>query len=148
MSFVQAAAGWFEAKTQGCACAGRHPQHRPPSGKRAPPYRYQAGFTRSLGWVRGRETLPAPHRTARFLADHPFQQVSHPRRGRVPREDLVTWGQGGGPAKVPCQMDMNRAVGSQAPGRVLPWGLRPGPSSLAKSLPWAPTAPPCPEAAI
>ena len=47
----------------------------------------------------------------------------------MPREDLGTWGRGGGPAKVPCQMEMDGAGGSQAPGRVLPGdsGLRPPP---------------------
>ena len=38
----------------------------------------------------------------------------------MPREDLGTWGRGGGPATFPCQMEMDRAGGSQAPERVLP----------------------------
>ena len=61
-------------------------------------------------------------------------------------EDLGTWGRGGRSTTVPRQMEMDRAVGSQASGIVLPWGLWPAPSSLVKSLPWAPTAPPCPDA--
>ena len=122
--------GWLvSGQVQGPRMRRQSPQLRPPSGPRAPPLRYQAGFTRSLDRSRAPEALPALHRTARFPADHPLQQVSHPHRVRVPREDLGTWGRGGGPAKVPCQMEMDRAGGSQAPGRVLPGdsGLLPPP---------------------
>ena len=140
--------GWLvSGQVQGPRMRRQSPQHRPPSGPRAPPLRYQAGFTRSLGWVPGPGSPPCTALDRDFPADNPFQQVSHPRRGRLPREDLGTWGLDGWPARVPHQMEMDRAGGSQAPGGVLPWVLSPGPASVAESLPWAPTASPSPEAA-
>ena len=41
------------------------------------------------------DTFPAVQRTMRFPGDHTSQQVSHPRKGRVPREELGTRGPNG-----------------------------------------------------
>ena len=49
MAFVRAAAGWFRAKTRGGAGPGQAPPHKPPWAQCAPPLRYQARFTGSLG---------------------------------------------------------------------------------------------------
>ena len=73
------------------------------------------------------EALPATQRTLRFPVDHTSQQVSHTRRRRVPREDLGTWGRGGGLATVPRPVEWAWVGGTDAQGRVLPWGLRPVP---------------------
>ena len=72
---------------------------------------------------------PLTRSTARFPGDHTSRQVSHPhpRRGREPREDLGTWGRGGGPATVLSQVEWARAGATHGHGRVLPWGLRPAP---------------------
>ena len=69
------------------------------------------------------EALPATQRTACFPVDHTSQQVSHPRRGRVPREDLGTWDPGRGPATV----QRARVEETHAQVWVLPVGLWPGP---------------------
>ena len=74
------------------------------------------------------EAFPATQRTARFPVDHTSQHLCHPCRGRVPREDLRTWGLGGGPAKVPRQVERAWAGRTIALGPVLLWCLRPGPS--------------------
>ena len=42
------------------------PQHRPPSGPRSPPLRYQAGFSRSLGSVRGPGSPPCTAQDSAF----------------------------------------------------------------------------------
>ena len=93
------------------------------------------------------DALPATWRTARFPRDHTSWQVSHPRKGRVPREELGTPGQDGGPATVPCQGERAR-VGGPMPMD----GFSRGQSGLrsawvAKSLALSETPPPCPEAA-
>ena len=90
------------------------------------------------------EAFPATQRTARFPVDHTIQQLCHPRTGRVPGEDLRTWGLGGGPAKVPRQVERVWAGRTIALGPVLLWCLRPGPSLAAKSLAFAQTAHPAP----
>ena len=74
------------------------------------------------------EAFPATQRTARFPVDPTIQQLCHTRTGRVPREDLRTWGLGGGPAKVPRQVERVWAGRTIALGPVLLWCLRPGPS--------------------
>ena len=49
MAVVGAGAGSFRARTLGGACAPRSPHHNSPSRQCAPPLRYQARFTVSLG---------------------------------------------------------------------------------------------------
>ena len=49
------------------------------------------------------EALPAIQRTALFPFDHTSQQLSHPRRGRMPREDLGTGGCGRGSPWFPAR---------------------------------------------
>ena len=73
------------------------------------------------------EALPATQRTTGFPVDHTSQQLSHPRRGRVPREDLGTWEPGRGPATVQRQVDRARVEETHAQVWVLPVGLWPGP---------------------
>ena len=89
-----------------------------------------SGQVHRIPGVVSRETqaFPATQRTARFPVDHTIQQLCHPRTGRVPREDLRTWGLGGGPAKVPRQVERVWAGRTIALGPVLLWCLRPGPS--------------------
>ena len=71
------------------------------------------------------DTFPAVQRTMRFPGDHTSQQVSHPRKGRVPREEPGTWGPEGVLATVPRQVERVRAGRTHAHRRVLPWGVRP-----------------------
>ena len=94
------------------------------------------------------EAFPATQRTARFPVDHTIQQLCHPRTGRVPREDLRTWGLGGGPAKVPRQVERVWAGRTIALGPVLLWCLRPGPSPGGYESCFGSNSPPCPEVAI
>ena len=60
-----------------------------------------------------------------------------------------TWAPGAGAGPGQGSMPDGDGPGGRVAGpwKSSPWGLRPAPSSVAKSLPWAPTAPPCPEAA-
>ena len=73
------------------------------------------------------EALPATQRTKGFHVDHTSQQLSHPRRGRVPMEDLGTLDPGRGPATIHCQVDRARVEETHAQVWVLPVGLWPGP---------------------
>ena len=89
--------GWLvSGQVQGPRMRRQSPQHRPPSGPRAPPLRYQAGFTRSLGSVPGPGSPPCTAQDGAFSRGPSFSAVLPPRGGRVPREDLGTWGRGGG----------------------------------------------------
>ena len=85
MAFVRGTARRFQAKMQGHAGTGQAPNKKPPSGQRAQPWRYQARFTGSLGLC-PRNWTPASQRTPCFPVDHTSQQVSHPRRGKMPRK--------------------------------------------------------------
>ena len=62
------------------------PPQEHPSGQRAPPPLEISGQVHRVpGPVSElREALTATQRTARFPVDHTSQQLSHPRRGRVP----------------------------------------------------------------
>ena len=135
------------AKRWASVGAGRPPHHEPASGQRAPPLIIRPGSQGPWARVRGTGSPPCTPEDREFSRGPYFQQVSHPRRGRVPREDLETWGLGGARATVPRPVDMDSAGGTHAHGWVLPWGLRPAPAWVAKSPPSAQTAPPCPEAA-
>ena len=148
MASVQVAAGWFRAKTWGGQAQGRPPPTTSLPGATCPTLEISGQVHRvpGLGWGE-LEVLPATQRTERFPVDATSQQVSHRRRGRVPREDLGTWGRGGGPAKLPCQVEQARRRGTNANGWVLPWGHLLRPSCAAKSIAFAQTAPPCREAA-
>ena len=57
------------------------------------------------------DALPATQRTACFSVNHTSRQVSHPRKGTVPREELGTRGLHRGPATVPRQMERAERVG-------------------------------------
>ena len=70
------------------------------------------------------DAFPAVQRMAGFPTDHTSQQVSNPRKGRVPREEPGTWGQNGVPATVPHQGERGWVVGSYAHGLVILWGIR------------------------
>ena len=65
----------------------------------------------------------------------------------MPREDLGTWDQGGGPAAVASQGERARAGGTHAFDRFSRGDSGLGPAWVAKSLALAQTGPPCPEAA-
>ena len=94
MAFVRAGAGQFRAQTRNPACAPRPLHHKPHSGQHAPPLSNQARFPGSLGTGPGtRKPVLAPEDRT-FSPGHTSQQFSRPRIGRVPREDLGTWGQG------------------------------------------------------
>ena len=71
------------------------------------------------------EALPATQRTVRFTEDHTSQQVSHPRRGRVPRDELGTWGRPGGQPRFCAVWSGPRTGGTHAHGWVLPLGVWP-----------------------
>ena len=63
------------------------------------------------------DTFPDVQRTTRFPGDHTSQQVSHPRKCRVPREEPGTSGQDRVLATVPHQVERGQTgfpVGSQA----------------------------------
>ena len=93
------------------------------------------------------DPLPATQRTAHFPLNHTSRQVSHPRKGRAPREELGTRGlHGEGAAKVPRHVERNSEGGNHAQERVLSWGVMPVLTLAAKRLTLAETPPPCPEA--
>ena len=127
MPFVRSAAGWFGAKKQGRAGAGRHSQLKRPSGKSTPPLKYQIRFTGCLGSSRGNGALPATQRTTGFPVDHTSQQLCHPRRGRVPRENLGTLSRAGGRLRFSARWIRPRVEETHAQVWVLPVGLWPGP---------------------
>ena len=56
-----------------------------------------------------------------------FHQVSQPCRGRAPRDDPGTPGQGEGPPRDPRRVEPAPAGGTHAHGSVISWGLRPAP---------------------
>ena len=59
--------GWLvSGQVQGPRMRRQSPQHRPPSGPRAPPLRYQAGFIGSLGSVRGPGSPPCTTQDSAF----------------------------------------------------------------------------------
>ena len=70
---------------------------------------------------------PATQRTVRFPVDHTSQQISNPRRGRVAREELGTWGRDGGLAMVLHRVERAQAGWTNAHRLVLLWGVRPAP---------------------
>ena len=72
------------------------------------------------------DPLPVTWRTTLFSLTHTFTQVCHPRKGRVPREELGTRGLNGVPATVPPQVQRDLVVRTQAQGRILSWGVRYG----------------------
>ena len=92
------------------------------------------------------DPLPVTWRTALFSLTHTFTQVCHPRKGRVPREELGTRGQHGVPAMVPPQMQWVRVSGT-GPQTYSPGGSQARAAPGGKSLALADTSPPCPEAA-
>ena len=121
-------ASWFRAKMPGPAGAGQAPPPKAYLGVTCPTLNISGQVHRVPGIVSVElEALPATQRTACFPVDHTSQQVSHPRRGRVPREDLGTWGQGGVLATVLGQVERAWAGGTHAHGRVLLRGVRPVP---------------------
>ena len=65
------------------------------------------------------DALPAAQRTTHFPMDQNSKEVSHPHRGRVPREEIGTWGRDGDPATVPRQVERVQAGGTDAHERVL-----------------------------
>ena len=140
--------GWLvSGQVQGPRMRRQSPQHRPPSGPRAPPLRYQAGFTRSLGSVPGPGSPPCTAQDGAFSRGPSFAAgLPPPQRQSAPgRPGHLGPGRGSGQGSMP---DGDGPGGRVAgPWKSSPWGLRPAPSSVAKSLPWAPTAKPCPEAA-
>ena len=87
------------ARTRGQAGEEQAPPPQASLGAMCPTLEIPGQIHGVPGLVSGQlEALPAAQRTTtRFPEDHTSQQVSHPSRGRVPREDLGTWGRGGGP---------------------------------------------------
>ena len=71
------------------------------------------------------DALPFVKRTEFFPGDHTSEQVSHPRKGRVPWEEPGTRGRDGVPAKVKREVELVRAGGTHALGLALPRGVRP-----------------------
>ena len=127
-AFVRAAAGWFPPKTQGRAGAGQAPPTTSLPRGNVTTLEISGQVHRVPGLVSGElEALQATPRTARSHVDHTSQQVSHPRRGRAPTEDLGTWGPSGGPDTVRRQLQQARVGGTLTHGRVNPRGLRPAP---------------------
>ena len=129
MAFVGAAPGWFRSKTAAGQGQGRPPLQKPPLGKRDPPLRYQVGFTGSLGCC-PRNGSPPFHPEDRVFSRGPPLAASPlgPQRQSA-RGSPGDLGPGPGPAKVPGQVERALAGGTLAHGPVLPWGLRPVPSS-------------------
>ena len=84
MAFVLAAAGLVPAYTRGRAGPGRPPHHEPASGQRAPPWIIRRGSQGSWARVRGTGSPSCTPEDRAFSRGPYFQQVSHPRRGRVP----------------------------------------------------------------
>ena len=140
MAFVGAGAGWFRVNTRG-RLHTQAPAHKPPSGQRAPPLRYQARFPVSL-------TLhPANGRPPCHPEGHAFSQG--PRFPAVLPPPLRPSAQEGSgdlrvclaPASVPRHVEGGWEDGTHAQGRVLHGGHRLGPACTARDLALAPTAP-------
>ena len=94
MAFVRAGAGWFRAQRRGPRRRSRPPHHRLASGERAPPLRYQARFTGSLGSCPGNWKPSLHPRGPRF-----FPWTTLPSRPPTPAEAECpgkTWGPGAG----------------------------------------------------
>ena len=73
--------GWLgSGQVQGPRMRRQSPQLRPPSGPPAPPVRYQAGFTRSLGSVPGPGSPPCTAQDGAFSRGPSFAAGLHPRR--------------------------------------------------------------------
>ena len=95
MAFVGGSAGWFRAKmrARAGAVAGQAPQPEASPGATCPTLEISGQVHRFPGVVSVEvDARPAPWKTALFPIDHTPQQVSHPRRGRVPRVELGTRG--------------------------------------------------------
>ena len=123
MAFVSSSAGWFPAKVRAGQAQGRPPTTAS-LGATCPTLEMSGQVHRVPGVVSVElDALPSTRRTARFPVDHTSQQVSHPPKGRVPREELGTRGRDGGPASVPYQAEWAVAGGTHVHGRVLSWGV-------------------------
>ena len=95
--------------------AARQAQGRPPPeaslGATCPTLEISSQVHRVPGVVSVElHPLPAPRRPERFPMNHTSRQVSHPRKGTLPREELGTRGLQGGPATVPRQVEQARAT--------------------------------------
>ena len=94
MASVQVAAGWFRAKTWGGQAQGRPPPPQASLGQRAPPLRYQARFTGSLGSGGGnwKSSLP-PRGPSVFLWTPLHSRSPTDAEAECPGK---TWGLGAG----------------------------------------------------
>ena len=106
---------------------GRHPHQKPPSVQRAPPCRYLASITGSLGSCLWNGKLSLPLRGPRH-----FPWTTPPSSSPIPAESQCQGrsrdlrpGRGAGHGSAPD--GAVQAGVTHAHGRVLPWGVRPAP---------------------
>ena len=126
MASIRATASSFQAKMQGLA--GAWPSLPPEASLWAtcPTLEISCQVHKVPGTVSVElDAFPAVQRTARFPGDHTAEQVSHPGKGGVHREEPGPWGQDREPATVPCQVERVWVGGTHAHGPLLPWGVRP-----------------------
>ena len=142
MAFVRAAAAWFQAKSRGRACAGS-PPNKASLGATGPTLEISGGGHTVPGLGPGTRK-PSLHRTGRRVVPRTilFSRSPTPAEAECPGK---TWAPGAGHGSMPDGDGQGGRVAG--PWKSSPWGLRPAPCSVAKSLPWAPTTTPCPEAA-
>ena len=150
IAFMGAAAGWFRAKTLGPPGTCRPPHHKHPLGQPAPPLRYQARFTGSLGSFPGNWKPSLLPRGLRV-----FTWTTLPSRSPTPAEAErpgKTWGPGAvaggqtwfhascsGPGRARACPRTRSPVGTQActpPGRLrfLLWLKLPHPTPRQQTL--------------
>ena len=108
----------------GAAHAQAVPQHRPPSGPRAPPLRYQAGFIGSLGWVRGPGSPPCTAQDSAFSRGPSFSAGLPPpqRQSAQGRPGHLGPGQVASHGSTPDGDDPSRRV--TGPWRCSPLGTQ------------------------
>ena len=128
MAFVGAAPVWFRSKTAAGQGQGSPPLQKPPLGKRGPPLRYQVGFTGSLGCCPRNGSPPFHPEDRAFPWTTLSSKSSRPAEAERPGKP---WGPGAGTGASQGSGPGGAGLGGRdpRPRTVLPWGLRPVPSS-------------------
>ena len=140
--------GWLVSGPDvGPRMRGKAPNHKQPSGQRAPPLAKRARLTGSLESCPGKGKPSVPPRRPRVFpwntlpgsSPTPARQSAQRRPGRLGREP--------GAGKVSRPVEPAPSSGTHAHRRVLPGDSGLSPAWAVKSLALVQTAPPCPLAA-
>ena len=101
MAFVGATATSFQDKMRNPTGPGQALPPEASLGARCPTLEISCQVHRVSGTLSEELHAVSPtHSTMCFPVDHTSEQISHPRKGRVSREELGTWGLDGVPATV------------------------------------------------